>query len=359
MASVILVAPARAQQKPAPTPRPPDTSRWEIEFRARYGLESVVSSGGSGALPGPGESFMTAGNTQTRRVPSWMFGDGAALLNDVLASFGRSERITPLDGVLTSAGVDHATSHGVGVRVSRRWRPKVWIEADVDYGRATFTLLPSAIAGVVASADSFASAFAGLAASAQGAAFLNPQLSSGFLLADGQGHEILATGALVFEFAPNARLKPYVVGGGGVAVAIGQAIADIETRYRFDLPSGGVIDETDRVGVRFAGGLGFVALGGGGVRFALSRRTGIRGDVRAHFVQDHVHTLVSTGAASVASLPADAIWSTLTPGIQFVTHPSTGLESNLSAPALSGFRTLRGSTLHPRVGASVGFYFRF
>ena len=38
----------------------------------------------------------------SRQVSSWLFGDGAALLNDVAAEFGLTERISPLDAVLAS-----------------------------------------------------------------------------------------------------------------------------------------------------------------------------------------------------------------------------------------------------------------
>jgi hypothetical protein len=63
----------------------------------------------------------------------------------------------------------------------------------------------------------------------------------------------------------------------------------------------------------------------------------------------------SRGAKRAMPLPV----SVPSPGIQFVTNPSTGLRSNLSAPALSGERTMRGSGLHARASVSIGYFVKF
>ena len=91
----------------------------------------------------------------------------------------------------------------------------------------------------------------------------------------------------------------------------------------------------------------------------LTRASGIQVDGRVLFVENHMETRVDTSPIVESSSPADAIWSNLTPGIQFVTNPSTGLASNLTAPALSGSRTLSGSGFDTRVSLTVGYYFRF
>ena len=348
---------AEAQTKPSPKPpAPADTNRWEIEFNVRLG-ESVVTSDGRGHLPDPGASFTTQGNSQTRRVTSWLFGDGAALLNDVLASLGRTERVLPLDALLNSAAVEHATEHGVGLRISRRWKPNLRIEVAGDYTRATFTLLPGVVPALLDTHETFANAFSGLAASAQGAAFFEPALDSQAFAGDGTGHEVVITGALVWEIGKPRRFRPYFVGGGGIAWGFGGAVAGITENYSFGLPSGARINETDTVNIDFSGGIGAVLTGGGGVRIRISRGSGIRLDYRLTMVQNHINTLVSTTPVTTNSAPTDAIWSSLTPGIQFSNNP--GYDTNLSAPALSSFKAFSGSGFRPRHGLSLGYYFTF
>jgi hypothetical protein len=356
--SVVTALPLAAQVRtPKPTPKP-DNSRWEIEGHVFLG-GSDPTSGGEGKLPPAGQTFQTAGGTDSRRVPSWYFGDGAKLLNDVLQTLGRSERLTAMDSVLTGVSAEQSTGSGFGLRVTHYWKPKLTIEAGVEFSQASYVITQGARNGLRAASDSFIVAFSGLAASAQGAAFINPQISSTNTLANGTGAEILATGALVLEFRKGKRWRPYFVGGGGVALGTGGASATFEGRYRFGLPSSAQVDESDRLTVRFAGGMGMVFLGGAGVKFRLWRQFGVQGDARALAVENHLNTVVDARPSIAESLPADALWLNLAPSIQFVTHPSTGHSSSLGAGGLSGFKTFAGSGFQPRYTLSVGGYVRF
>jgi len=339
-------------------PLPPDTTQWQISVYRGFGF-GETSGAGSGSLPGAGEAFTTNGGSPTRRVTSWSFGDGAVLLNDVLASFNRPERITALDSVLTSEGIGHDFADGFGARVTRKITPRMSLEIGVDVSPTTYTVLPGAVTGIRATSNSFVTAFDGLVTAGQGTAFTSPVLSSSFVTSNGTGLDLITTGAMVLGAKPIWRLRPYVTVGGGLAMGVGEATASLVGRYAFTLPSGGRVNETDAVTIRFKGGLGLVALAGGGVQFRLSRTSGVQVDARLLLVQNHVDTKVTTAPAVEASSPADAIWSSLTPGIQFVTSPSTSLFSNLSAPALSGSRTLNGSGFTQRVSVTLGYYFRF
>jgi hypothetical protein len=263
-----------------------------------------------------------------------------------------------LDAMLNSAAVEHSTGNiGAGVRVSRRWKSNLWIEVDGDYSRASFTLLPTVVPALLATHDSFANAFAGLAASAQGAAFFSPDLDSSVLAGDGTGHEIVVTGALVWEMGKPRRVRPYLVGGAGIAVGFGSAGAFLSENYSFSLSSGARINETDAVDISFSGGFGLVGTAGGGVRIRLSRASGVKVDGRVLMVQNHVNTLVTTRPGATLSQPADAIFSFLTPGIQFSNDPN--FVTNLSAPPLSDFKTLSGSGFNLRYAVSAGYYFTF
>jgi len=347
--------------KPAKPPKPapkPDTTRWEVEAHVTYG-SSDPSSGGKGALPAAGPTFQTAGGSDSRRVTSWYFADGAVLLNDVLKALGRGEQLVPLDSMLTGASAEQTLGNGFGVRVTHKWTPKLTIETAFEYTEASYSITTPAKNALKATSDSFVVAFGGLAASAQGAAFINPQLNSTFTFANGTGADLLATGALVFEGRHGKRLRPYVLAGGGVAIGVGSAEATLQGRYQFGLPSSARVDESDGVSIHFKGGAGLVALGGGGVKVRLWRQLGVQADARVLAVQNHLSTVVDTHPTVAESLPADALWLNLSPSIQFSTHPSTGHSSSLSGPGLSGFSTLSGSGFRPRYMLSLGGYIRF
>src|SRR4029453_13801803 len=73
--------------------------RWEIEGYAGV-LAAQPASAGSVAMPPPGAPIVTSSPTfPAHATSSWLFGDGAALLNGVLEEFGRANRIVALDPV--------------------------------------------------------------------------------------------------------------------------------------------------------------------------------------------------------------------------------------------------------------------
>ena len=82
------------------------TRQWEIEVHAGGSLTSNPS-GGTSTSPPPGTALLSPIPTRpTRRISSWYYGDGAALLNgvadglQVFRSF--PDRMTPLDSVLAN-----------------------------------------------------------------------------------------------------------------------------------------------------------------------------------------------------------------------------------------------------------------
>ena len=93
IAAVAIAAPAvRAQSAPA--------HEWEVEFHGGAATSTTPSGGSAATLPA-GASFVPLPNApQSRRQSSWLFGDGAALLNSVNATLAPSARITPLDAVI-------------------------------------------------------------------------------------------------------------------------------------------------------------------------------------------------------------------------------------------------------------------
>src|SRR5207248_2356220 len=73
----MAAAPVAAQSGATGGPR---TLKWSIEVHG--GANAPTNpSGGTSALPPPGVTFSTLVGRDSRRVPSWYFGDGASLLN--------------------------------------------------------------------------------------------------------------------------------------------------------------------------------------------------------------------------------------------------------------------------------------
>ena len=361
----ILAAPRADAQTPvgrqappvAKKPLPPDTRKWDFEFHRGFGFGESKSDG-SGDLPGAGDSFTTGGGSSSRRVTSWYFGDGSKLLNEVLASFGRSERIIALDTILTDGATEFTVGHSFGGRATRRMSRRLILEIAFDYAAATITPTDGVNTALNLTSTAFVRAFDGLVITGQGTAFTDPAITSDFTVGAGSGSELITTGSLVFR-SPPRFVSPYVVLGGGIAKTTGEAVATLSGRYSFQLPNGARIDERDNVRVRFSGGVGMVAVAGGGVNLNFSRSYGIRLDGRLLWVQNHIDTRVDTEPTVLESQPADAIWSSLNPGIQFANNRSTNIASNLTAPALSGTRTMNGSGFHRRTSLSIGFFRRF
>src|SRR5687767_14797788 len=88
---------------------------WEIEGVGGLSIPRLPS-GGEAALPPPGATITTTSVLfPSRSVPSWFFGDGAALLNGVNARFGATP-IVPLDAALGAVGLNTSTGPAFGVR---------------------------------------------------------------------------------------------------------------------------------------------------------------------------------------------------------------------------------------------------
>ena len=350
----------KAPKPPKPPRKPwaPDTRKWDIEFHVAAGFGST-SDGGSGELPKPGATFTTGGGADSRHVPSWFFGDGARLFNDVLAALGRAEAIVPLDPAITGPAVEQTVENAIGVRVTRALTPILAIEVEGNVARSTYTVRQETKNALDATSDSFFSAFGGLVASGQGVAFTSPALSSSFNWQDGQGADIVTTVSLVIHPKKDGRVRPYVVVGGGVAASVGQAQATLTGRYSFRVPDGGTVDESDTVTIHFGGGVGLAGVAGAGLNFRVTRGSGIRVDARGQFLENHVPTSIDAHPSAVASNPAQAVWSFTTPALQFVTNPSTGLASSLDTSGLSGVTTLHASGFYSRASITVGYFWRF
>ena len=334
-----------------------DSRRWEVEW---YGGLSAPNppSRGTTTLPAAGAPLPTSSPAfPSRQIPSWFFGDGALLLNDVNAAFGLSNRISPLDAGLEASAFDAGRRVALGIRARRAMSPAVSLELSVGAVPGAKRQSDALLAAADSSRESFEAAIRALLSSGP---FSNVVVSATRETSDGSARELFATAALNIHFRRHGSFVPYVTAGGGITTGAGTAPSiTVEGTYRFDI--GGVVpvDETDRVTIRVERDTTFVAVAGGGVRKQMSRRWGFRADGRV-FVGSGGHSVrIDSAPSSVSAAPAGFVESFTHPSVQFSNHASTGRQSTLSAPALQGFSVFDSDGIGTRVLVTVGLVARF
>ena len=315
----------------------------------------VAQSGSTGrvTLPPAGAPLVTSNPTfPSRQVPSWFFGDGAALLNDLNTAFERPGQIVPLDAAFGAP--DTSRVPVLGVRVRRHLSPRYALELSVD-AQASSGLTAGTVPAIVeASRASFTTAFNDLVASGP---FTGASVVTNASTQAGSRRDIAVTGALVRTFRPSRAFAPYVTVGAGAITGSGSLpSASLDARYRFSVLGELPIDETDRVSFRYTRRAAFVGVLGGGVRRDLSSAWALRVDARVLLGPDSTRMLVDAEPSSVRGVPAGFVESSA--GIQFSNDPSTGRQSTLSGAGLQEFEVFKGG-FQARTLVTVGVTRRF
>ena len=120
------------------------------------------------------------------------------------------------------------------------------------------------------------------------------------------------------------------------------------------------ISETDTVTVKVSSRENVpVGVLGGGFKYSVSARQGVRVDVRVHLSDNPVEVLVDANPSVATATPIFAISTGRTPSIQFSNNASPGSRSSLSGPAVSNLKTFEGSGVQTQIKVAVGYYFRF
>ena len=329
---------------------------WEIEGVGGVSIPRLPA-GGDAALPPPGATITTTSVLfPSRAVPSWFFGDGAALLNGVNGRFGVTP-ITPLDAALGAVGLNSSTGPAFGVRLRRGLTRNWTLEAGLDVLRGSADITDELIVAAEATRASFESAFGALFGTSS--LLVNPQVSATVSPPSGSSRDIAVTGALVRSFGTIGAFQPYVTLGGGLLTSTGDATLTLRGRYQFSIAGEVPIDESDTLTIRATQDQTFVALVGGGVRRDLSPRLGFRLDARALIGAQGSRLLVDATPEIAQGSPADFIESLTNPAIQFSNHPSTGRRSSLGEPNLDGFAVFTGTGTQIRTIITAGIYFKF
>lgn len=333
----VLANRVHAQERPS----------WEFEVHAG-GLFNARQGDGAGSLPSTGE--MIGGQIS---VASFFFGEGARMVNQNQASVlgGGAAAITPLDPVLLGSTMQwQRTTGGIGVRVSRSIRRSLAFEFSLDYERTTLELTGAALAGVEQTRASVERSLAQALATAA-----VPSAVSVVAAADTprRGSQVAAMGAVVAHARERSRLTPFVVFGGGVIFnRVDAPSATLTARY--ELGTTGEVVGTNAVTLGYqVNSMEYSGIVGGGVKYRLAPRWGLRLDARARLLPNNVVNHVATESSVVRRSTGSPFPLVNIGSLQFSsTAPLTGVPIADAATFTSG-----GLAAHMTAG--LGFFWRF
>ena len=336
---------------------------WEVDAHIGGAISSQPTSGVT-ALPAPGSSFTTMTGMPSRRVSSWFVGDGAQLLNDALRAFGSGAQITSLDAAVKGRVVERPNGLTLGARVSRRLTSMLSAEFAVESGQSRLRFTQAALDNINRSQSTFRTAWQSLLATGP---FTATDVTSGSVSPAEGGRQVLLTGAVEIALGAHTRVQPYAIAGAGVARNTGDApVATLNGTYQFLIFGVAPMRETDSIAIRASVPRSTpVGVFGGGARFHLSPRWGLRGDVRVHVGKNRIDTLLDeTPSSQTVTSPAAVVASGTTPSIQFRNFPTPGAglgagQNTFSGDPISGFKTFTGAGAATSVNLTVGAFWRF
>jgi hypothetical protein len=335
-------------------------SRWTIEVFGGVAAGSEGTSGSVAPARPAGAPFTTEAGRPSRQVPSWFFGDGALLLNQVIEQFegisGASlPRMVSLDAALGRSAATRAGGAAFGVRLGRAIGDRLAVDVSVERSLTSLGFTDEVSAALDASSDAFEAAFNGLLATAPVTMLaVNSQVKRD----DRSSSQTRIDASVRWTVARRGRLEAYLRGGGGVVLNSGDAPrAVINGNYSFRLFGFFAMQETDRVVIELtqpkSAAMGAV---GAGFTYDLSASTGVRVDARLSLSRNATTVMVSGSPSITTQASGDVLPSATTPGIQFSSR--AGVLSSLSAPATT-WTTFSGSGLSRHVAVSIGLFRRF
>ena len=312
--------------------------RWEVEVYAGA-VAARTASDGKQTLPPAGRPIVTSSPfAPSREVPSWFFGDGATLVNDVNEELGGASAIAALDPVFAS--VKGSRTAVLGARLRRSLSPRTTFEFSVD-SLGSASIAPDLAAAVESARASFGETFTELLRSGP---FTSLAVDTVADVAGDTGRlEFAITGGFNSDVGRLGPLTPYLTFGGGILTGSGALpSAELSGVYRFSILGQVPIDETDRVRIGFTRPLTFTAVVGGGLRRDLSEAWAFRVDVRAFIGPDSTEARVTADAAVRSGSPSGFVESGTNPAIQFSNDPATGRRSSLGPPMLDNVKVFSG-----------------
>jgi hypothetical protein len=343
-----------------PTPAPARAAHWTVEFRGGLGL-ATNPTGGTGQLPAPGPAFLPGNSAfgPARAASSWLFGDGAAQLNALVAPSMIAPQLPTLDAVLTSRSASRSAGGTLGFTIGRDLSARLGIDLNVDVDLQPFGMTNAATGAIEATRAGFVSTWQTLIGAFPPAEMAVTATKTG---AAGAGRHVEASGMLTYHWKPAARLGPFLTVGAGMLTNTGStATTALTGTYQFTLVDAPSVPfhQTDMVTIHASDmGSRLVGILGGGIDKALSAHSGLRFAARLAIGSSHVETTLDASPVTQSSSPAgDAFFANHATTIIISNGP--GIQSTLSGPSLTGFKTFIGKGTRIESTMTVGFFIRF
>jgi hypothetical protein len=334
---------ARAQEK-----------RWEVEV---YGGAVAARSASEGrqTLPPPGSPIVTSSPlAPSREVPSWFFGDGAALLNAANEDVGGAAKLAPLDPLFARAKGGRTAV--AGARLRRRLSDHNMLEISADFLGSSRIAPVDLSSTIEAARRSFAETFTELLRSGP---FTSIVVDATAQTSDPARRDVALTAAFNSDVGPVGPLIAYLTFGGGIVTATGgRPSAELNGRYRAFVLAQVPIEERDRVTIQLERPLAFTSVVGGGLRRDVAARWSVRFDVRALIGPDATRMTISASPSAEHGAPAGSVELLTNPAIVFSNDPSIGRRSTLSAAPLENVKVFDGG-IRSRTVVTVGISRRF
>jgi hypothetical protein len=355
--ALVVAAGLVLSSRPAHAQQAPQKKRWEVEGYGGFGF-GRIPSGGSTTFPDPGAPITTSNPTlPSRQTPSWFFGDGASLLNEVLGELELPNRLSPLDSAIATPGFSAGGAGAFGFRMRRSITPRLSVEFSLDFLTGSPVLSDGFLASVESTRASFETALPALLSSGL---FTGVTASATSTVNQGTAHDMAVTGSLNVPFGHLGAFQPYFTVGGGVLSGQGRPPSvELDGTYQGTLPGNIVIHERDQMVLSYSRGAAVVAVMGAGLRRELSARWGLRIDGRVLLGPNGTHALIDATPTVTTSTPPGFTETLTYPSIQFSNNSSTGRVSSLGPPGLQGFAVFNGSGVQLRAMVTVGVFVKF
>ena len=353
--------PPKPVTKPVAKPKVKKDPKWTFEVFGGGGFGGSTGGDASSEFPA-GASFTTEAGFPSRAVPSWYFGDGAVLFNEVRAQFASLFNITvpqlvSMDPLFADGAIDRTGGATFGVRLTRKLTPRYSLEFGLQRSLGKLAISDSGLSAIEASRASFEQAFRGLLGTIPQTGL---QVSSTAQIPDSvTAPQTAITAVLNIALSPGKRpLAPYVsVGAGRVTNSAETLRATLRGSYQFRFFDNNPFNETDNVTIRTSDReSSFIGVFGGGAMYELSPRQGLRFDARVHVGNSGVVTELDASPTVLTGTPVLALPSNTNPSVQF--SNTTTLKSSLSG-RISDQTVISASGMDTRINLTVGYFFRF
>jgi hypothetical protein len=337
---------------------------WEIDVHGGV-LTSTNPTNGTSALPPAGADIPLGplSTSFTRRVPSWYFGDGAAILNQILGV--RSPvRIVPLDPILQSRVVERQSGASVGVRVDRSLTPRFGAEFALDQAQGALTLRSTATDLLTTAQAAFLTTWNMLLNAPAGGSQV---VTADATLDDKRGRQVVTSGALLINLLSSTTFTPYVAVGAGYIAARGDSPSiTVVGNYDFMFPPVQItpfprshFNETDTVKIQAVAANSMTWVFGGGVKYAVGERWGVRADLRDHVNRDVIRTNLTAAPNTAVADPSGSLSFALSQTAPLLVFTSSPLALSTLSRSVTDFRTFTGKGIVNQVNASAGLFWRF